>query len=137
MLKKFMTAILIFGILIFATVTSAEFKIFEGVGEHYMEDSTETLDAAKDKAKLAAELNIAEQVAVMVFSYSEMHNSNLTRDEIITITAGILKVTDVKYALKSENDGTLLMRAVVTAEVDIDEVPALIEREIKRRENQN
>ena len=136
MYKKFMTAILFFGILIFATVASAEIKTFIGIGEHYMEDSNETLAQAQDKAKLAAELNAMEQAQVNVKAYSEMHNSNLTQDEIITITAGILNVTGVKYSLKEEFDGILLIRAEVTAEIDTDKIPEFVEREIKRRENQ-
>lgn len=134
MLKKFTTAILFFGILIFSTVTSAEIKIFEGVGEYYMEDENETLDALKDKAKLAAELNALEQAQVNVKSYCELHNLNLTQDEIITITAGVMNVTNVKYALKSEFDGLLVMKATITAEIDVDKIPEFIEREIKRRE---
>ena len=135
MYKKFMTAILFFGILIFATVASAEIQNFIGVGEHYMEDSNETLAQAQDKAKLAAELNAMEQAQVNVKTYSEMHNSNLTQDEIITITAGIMNVTDVKYSLKEEF-GVMLIRAEVTAEIDTDKIPEFVEREIKRRANQ-
>ena len=133
MYKKILTTILILGILTFATVASSEIKIFEGIGEHYMEDSNETLAQAQDKAKLAAELNAMEQAQVNVQSYSEAHNSKLTRDEIITITAGIMNVTNVKYSMKSEFDGILLMRAVVTAEIDTDKIPEFVEREIKHR----
>ena len=100
-----------------------------------MEDSNETLAQAQDKAKLAAELNAMEQAQVNVKTYSEMHNSNLTQDEIITITAGIMNVTDVKYSLKEEFD-VMLIRAEVTAEIDTDKIPEFIEREIKRRANQ-
>ena len=133
MYKKISTVILLFGFLIFATAASAEIKTFIGVGTYYMENSEETLDFAKNKAKLAAELNAMEQAQVNIQSYSEIHNLNLTKDEIISITAGILKVTDVKYALKSESDGILLMQAEVTAEIDTDKISGMVEREIKRR----
>lgn len=135
MYKKIMTAILFFGILIFATVASAEIQTFIGVGEHYMEDENETLAQAQDKAKLAAELNAMEQAQVHVQTYSEMHNSNLTRDEIITITAGIMNISEVQYSIKEEF-GVMLIGAEVTAEIDTDKIPEFIEREIKRRENQ-
>ena len=62
-----------------------------------------------------------------------MNNSNLTQDEIVSITAGIINVTNVKYSLKTENDGILLMCAVVTAEIDTDKISELVEREINRR----
>ena len=133
MYQKVLMTLLILGILIFATVASAEIKFFEGVGEYYMENSDETLAQAQDKAKLAAELKIIEQAQVHIQSYSEMNNSNLTQDEIVSITAGIINVTNVKYSLKTENDGILLMCAVVTAEIDTDKISELVEREINRR----
>lgn len=132
MYRKISSAILLFGFLIFATTASAEVQTFIGIGKHYIEDSNETLDAAKNKAKLAAELNAMEQAQVNIQSYSESHNLNLTNDEIISVTAGILKVTNVKYALKSENDGLILMQAEVTAEIDTDEISEMVEHEIKR-----
>lgn len=132
MYKKFSAGILVFAILIFATAASAEIQTFEGVGTYYMENDEDTIDFAKNKAKVAAELNALEQAQVNIYGYSELHNLNLTQDEIISITAGILKVTDVKYLLKSEND-ILLMQATVTAEIDTDKISELVEREIKRR----
>lgn len=131
MFKNLMT-ILILGFLVFANSATAETKIFIGVGEHYMESETETLAQAQEKAKLAAELDAMEQAQVNVQIYSEMHNSNLTRDEIITVTAGVMNITNVKYSLKEEMD-VLLICAEVTAEIDTDQIPALVEREIKRR----
>lgn len=132
--KKFMAMFLFCGILTFSVTTSAEIKIFEGVSEHYIEDVNETLDEAKEKAKILAELDALEQAQVHIQSYSDMHNSNLTRDEIITITVGVLNVTDVQYKLSEESDGIMLMKVVLTAEIDTDKIPELVEREIKRRE---
>ena len=133
MYKKILTTLFIFGLVIFNSVASAEIKFFEGVGEHYMEDSTETLAQAQEKAKLAAELDALEQAQVNVQVYSEQNNLNLTKDEIVTLTAGIMNVLDVKYSIKSENDGILLMRAEVKAEIDTDKISELVEREISRR----
>lgn len=111
----------------------AEIKIYTGVGEHYMESESETLAQAQDAAKLAAELNAMEQAQINVKSYSAVHNSNLTQDEIITITAGIMNITSVKYSLKEDFDGLMVMCAEVTAEIDTDKIAELVEREIKRR----
>ncbi len=132
-MRKIFASILTFGILIFATAASAEIQNFVGVGEHYIENETETLAQAQDKAKLTAELDALEQAQVNIQIYSEMHNFNLTRDEIISITAGILNITDVKYLLKEDFDGLLIMRAEVTAEIDTDKIAEFVEREIKRR----
>lgn len=132
--RKFLTALLIFYSFIFVSSVQAEMKIYIGVGEYYMEDENETLAQAQDAAKLAAELDAMEQAQINVQSYSEKHNSNLTRDEIVTITAGIMNVTSVKYFLK-DDAGILLMRAEVTAEIDTDKIAELVELEIKRRAN--
>ncbi len=110
----------------------AEIKIYTGVGEHYMEDEKETLAQAQDAAKLSAQLNAMEQAQINVKSYSAVHNFNLTQDEIISITAGVMNITSVKYSLKDEA-GVLLMCAEVTAEIDTDKIAELVEREIKRR----
>lgn len=131
--RNFVSVFLFFVILIFSVTTNAEIKIFEGVSEHYMEDANETLDEAKEKAKTLAELDALEQAQVHIQSYSDMHNSHLTRDEIIAITAGVLNVTDVQYNLSQESDGIMLMKVVVTAEIDTDKIPELVERELKRR----
>lgn len=132
MLRNLATVALMSVILIFCTVSSAEIKTYEGVGAHYMENENETLAQAQDKAKLAAELKVMEEAQINVIGYSEMHNCNLTRDEIVTITAGIMNVIDVKYSLKDEL-GVLLMEAVVTAEIDTDKIAEFVEREIKFR----
>ncbi len=132
MRKKIFAAALILCSLILFSSVQAEIKIYTGVGEHYMEDEKETLAQAQDAAKLAAELNAMEQAQINVKSYSEAHNSNLTQDEIISITAGVMNITGVKYSLKDEA-GVLLMCAEVTAEIDTDKIAELVEREIKRR----
>lgn len=131
-LKIFMLALLI-NILMVVPV-QAEIKVYTGIGEHYMEDANETLDESQVKAKIAAELNALEQAQFYVQGYSEMHESNLTQDEIITITAGILNIIDVKYSL-ADDAGILLMKAEVTAEMDTDKIEELVELEVKRRTN--
>ena len=131
--KKFILMFLSLGILIFSITANAEIKIFEGVGKHYMEDANETLDAAKEQTKILAELDALEQAQVHIQGYSDAHNSKLTRDEIIAITAGVLNVKDVKYNLSQESDGIMLMEVIVTAEIDTDKIPELVERELKRR----
>lgn len=134
--KKILNILLVFGILIFATNTNAEIKTFLGVGEHYIEDSKEDLEKAKNEAKLSAERDAMEQAQVNVQSYSETHNSNLTKDEIIAITAGIMNVVNVKYFIKDDS-GIPLIRAEVTAEIDTDKISELVEIEVQRRKMQN
>ena len=130
--RKFLAAFMILCNVVLVSSVQAEIKTYTGVGEHYMEDENETLAQAQDKAKLAAQLDAMEQAQVNVQDYSEGNNFNLTQDEIITVTAGILNVIDVKYSLKDDR-GVMLMRAEVTAEIDTDKIAELVEREIKRR----
>ena len=129
--KIFAVTLILCSLILFSSV-QAEVKIFIGVGEHYMESENETLSKAQEAAKLAAELNAMEQAQINVKSYSAAHNSDLTQDEIISITAGVMNITGVKYSLKDEA-GVLLMCAEVTAEIDTDKIAELVEREIKRR----
>ena len=110
----------------------AEILAYEGVGEYYMEGENVSLSEAKDKAKLMAEVAVVEQASVKVASTTEGQKSKLTKDEIELIAAGIIKVQDVKYNISSELD-TLLVKAVVKAEIDTDEIPALVEQELAKR----
>jgi len=110
----------------------AEILTYEGVGEYYMEEENISLSEAKDKAKLMAEVAVVEQASVKVASTTEVQKSKLTKDEIELIAAGIIKVQDVKYNISSELD-TLLVKAVVKAEIDTDEIPVLVEQEIAKR----
>ena len=109
-----------------------EILTYEGVGEYYMEEENISLSEAKDKAKLMAEVAVVEQASVKVASTTEVQKSKLTKDEIELIAAGIIKVQDVKYNISSELD-TLLVKAVVKAEIDTDEIPALVEQELAKR----
>ena len=131
--KKIFSAVLIFALTIFSATASAEIKNFVGTGEYYMADAEESIEQAKNHAKLNAELNVMEQASVNVKSYSELKNFNLTKDEIITVTAGIMHILEVKYSIKSDFDDTLICTATVTADVDTDKIPELVERELKKR----
>ena len=115
-----------------APQAQAEILAYEGVGEYYMEGENVSLSEAKDKAKLMAQVAVVEQASVKVAGTTEVKNSKLTKNEIELIAAGIIKVQDVKYNISSEM-GTLLVKAVVKAEIDTDEIPALVEQELAKR----
>ena len=61
-----------------------------------------------------------------------MIDNELDDDEVITISAGILRVTDTKFSIEDDADG-LLVKAFVTAEIDTDELETLLERETNNR----
>ena len=104
MLKKKL-AVAIFGALMFnpvvlpqnnflpAPVVYAEVKTIEADGYYIMGDGTEeNQGVAKERARADAKRAASEQACTFVESISEIKNNNLTRDEIHTISATILKV---------------------------------------------
>jgi len=112
----------------------AEVLSLEGVGEYYMEDDSMSLSKAKDEAKLLAEIDAVEQARVNVESDTTVQNSKLTKNEITTIAAAILMVQKVDYTISSDFDDVMVVKAVIKADIDTDEIPALVERELKRRQ---
>lgn len=124
--------LIIFPILFFMTVTCAEIQTYEGVGEYFVTD--ETVDFAKNQAELIAQRTILEEICVYVKSKSTMIDYELDNDEIITISAGILRVIDTKFSITAD-DGEIIVKSFVTAQVDTDELEKLLEQEVKRRLN--
>ena len=121
-LLKFFIALLALGILQINSVADAKAKIYDGTG--YFPLVEESLDHAKEKAKLDGARNICEQVFVEIQSEVETKKSVLQRDEILKITEGFMKILEVKYKILAddENEGNFIVRADVTASVDVDEV---------------
>ena len=119
-------------IFLFASIAHAEIKTYNGEGFFAVEN--ETLDYAKNKAKLDAERNIAEQIFVEVQSNSEIKNSQLTHDEIILRSESLMKILDVKYKIEPGDENSFIIRAIVTAEIDIDEIEKFLNREEKNHE---
>ena len=124
-------AFLVVALIFFTSATAcAEIKSYEGVGEYFMTD--ETIDYAKNQAELSAQRNVLEKVSVYVKKISVMIDHELDEDEIITISAGILHVIDTKFSMTAEDDG-ILIKSIVTAQIDTDELEKLLEQEIKSR----
>ena len=107
------------------SVAHAEIRIYEGIG--LFEVVNETLEYAKEQAKLNAERHIAEEVCAELQSDTEIENGKLTKDEIILMTEGMMKIVEVKYQLNSTEDGSFIVHATVTAEVDTEEVEKLLD----------
>lgn len=111
-------------------VAHAEIQTYKGVGEYFMTD--ETVEFAKNHAELEAERNILDQISVYIKSLSIMIDNELDSDEIITISAGILRVTDTKFAMTAKDDG-INVESFVTAQIDTDELEILLDNAIKNR----
>ena len=127
-------------ILIFSSNANAEIKTYSGIGEYIMSEF-ETLDVAKQRAKQKAERDAQEQAGVYVNSYTKVKNSQVTEDEIITMTNGILSVTDCQFNLIRLSDGkSINIRAAIKANIDTEDINKWLEKGVQERSelaNQN
>ena len=129
-MRRLLTAIFVAGLFLLTLPVHAEIQTFEGVGETFMQD--EPINEAKQRAELSAQRHALEQAGVYIKDHFESQDSELTEAEIITIAAGILHVTDTKFSVTESND-LIKIKAVVTAQIDIDELQELLAREVKAR----
>ncbi|MBQ4494796.1 MAG: hypothetical protein II968_03410 [Selenomonadaceae bacterium] len=127
-MRNFLAAIVL--MILFATTAHAEIKTYTGYGEYLMTD--ETIDYAKEQAELYAQRDVLEKVCVFVKGQSLMIDNELTDDEVTTISAGVLHVTDTKFSLDMD-EGGILIKSFVTAQIDTAELEKLLEQAIKER----
>ena len=127
MIRRMAAILLIVAGLLTAATAQAAIQTYSGVGEYFMTE--ETVDFAKHEAELAAERKILEEVSVYVKAKASTEDHELDEDEIITICAGILRVTETKFSMASDAEG-VIVQAFVTAEFDTDELDTLLERAI-------
>lgn len=127
-MKKIFAALLA-GSLFLMPVANAEIKTYEGTDEYIMSEF-ETIDVAKQRAKQKAERAAQEQAGVFVEGRTEVANMVVTKDEIFTMTCGILKLVDApQYQLTPLADGkSLIVRATVRAQIDTDDVTKWLNR---------
>lgn len=138
--KKFfraVAALIIGGNFFISEIASAEVKTYTGEGEYLMNDF-ETPEVAKQRAKTRAERNAQEQAGIFLESYSRMKNFDLLTDEIITISAGIMKVLDVKYNQDFVADGQgILIHVTIKAQIDSDNMDKWVAKSIDQRRQIN
>ena len=132
-LRKILSAALIAGSLFIVTPVDAEIRTYEGTDEYIMSEF-ETIDIAKQRAKQKAERAAQEKAGVFVESNTEVVNMMVTKDEVRTMTGGILKVVDVQYQLTPLADGkSLIVRATVKADIDTDDINKWLNRDTGER----
>ena len=133
--KKLIISSLILGNLIILPVTgvNAEIKTYEGIGEYVMSDF-ETPDIAKERAKQRAQRAAQELAGVYVESFTKVENMTITKDEIITLTNGILQVFDVNYQTLPSSDGIgVMIRATLKANIDTAKVDEWLQKGVGER----
>jgi hypothetical protein len=114
------------------TSVSAALQTVVGEGEYRMGDRDTREDAIR-LATEAAKRNVLEQVATYVESVTVANALDITRDEIRTYTAGVVRVTDHQVDMRLEGD-TVVIRVDLTAQVDPDEVTQAV---IALRQNED
>lgn len=121
-------------VLILVSVTDAEVHTISATGEYRMGDNDTRTDA-KRLALLNAERLALEQVGTYVESISEVRNMQLTRDEIRSYTAGIVKVKEVRTRAELDKDGqSTIIYVDVVCEID-SEVLARQMENLRRSES--
>ena len=99
-------------------------KTVTAAGEYRMGDYDTRTDAIR-LAVEAAKRDALEQVATYLESVTEVRDLDVTRDDIRTYTAGIVRVLDQKITTKLEDD-TVMIQVELTAQVDPNEVARAI-----------
>jgi len=136
--KKFLVILaIIFTGNIFASNVQAEIKTYTGIGDYVLSEDVPPGDI-KSKAKMYAEKNALEQAGVFVSGLTEVKNNVVSKDEIITIVGGILKIIDTKFEIIPLNDaaGIAKYRATVTAQIDTNLLDAAIKNWLNRDANE-
>lgn len=123
MKNLFLMFIMIFVGNIFVSTVCAEIRTYEGIGK--FEITGESLEYAKNQAKLQAERDISEQIYIQVKSDSKVKNGLLEYDEIIVITESLMKIIEINYKLLP-NEKNPIICATVKAEIDTEEVEKII-----------
>ena len=105
-------------------VSSTRVRTVTASGEYRMGDHDTRTDAVR-LAVEAAKKDALEQVATYLESVTEVRTMDVTRDDIRSYTAGIVKVVEQEITTRLEEE-TVVIRADLTAEVDPHEVAQAI-----------
>ena len=115
---------------------SAEARTITARGEYRMGDHDNRADAVR-LATEAAKQDALEQVATYVERITEVKDLNVTRDDIRSFTAGVVRVIDQTVTTRLEQD-QVVIRVDITGEVEpqdvIQAIAALRENDQARQE---
>lgn len=114
-------AILIAALVLMTSTAFAEVKTYTATGSYTMSPK-ETLEDGIKHAREDAMRLISESVGTYVESQSEIHNQELTQDEIKTISASIIHVTDESAPTFVQYGKGLSIKITLTAEADSSEI---------------
>ncbi|ODT46337.1 MAG: hypothetical protein ABS70_00925 [Nitrospira sp. SCN 59-13] len=119
-----------------ARTRSADVRTITASAEYRMSDHDNRTDAVR-LATEAAKQDALEQVATYVERITEVKDLNVTRDDIRSFTAGVVKVIDQKVSTRLVQD-QVVIRVDITGEVEpqdvIHAIAALRENDQARQE---
>ena len=130
-MKKFLTVLLIFGNLFFASTVNAETETYTGKGKATMGES-ETQEQIIERAKTYALRNAREKAGVYIKTKSRLKDFELVEDDIITLASGVLKITDTQIEKTLVND-TIQVFVTVTVIIDMDNLQKEIDDFLAQR----
>ncbi len=115
---------------------STDVRTITASGEYRMADHDNRADAVR-LATEAAKQNALEQVATYIERITEVKDLNVTRDDIRSFTAGVVKVIDQRVTTRLEQDHVVI-RVDITGEVEpqdvVHAIAALRENDQARQE---
>lgn len=137
MIKKFFAALLVAVSLLVTFVAQAEIKTYAGVGEDYA-NRFETQDDAKARALLLAIEDAKKHAGVALKTFSRSVNSELTDDEVLTITSNSWQLVGEPQFTReiinhSDKTSIIVWRVTVNVDVDDAEVKSWFKRTLDER----
>ena len=119
-MKKFLATLVVVCSLFFMSAAQAESETYTGEGKATMSEA-ETQEQIIERAKTYALRNAREKAGVYIRTRSELRDFELVEDDIITMTAGVLKITDTQIEKTLVNDAIQVF-VTVTVIIDSDEL---------------
>ena len=113
----------------------AEVKLIEADGYYIMGDGPEeSQSVAKERARTDAKRVASEMAGTYVESISEAQMGQLTRDEIRTISANVLKIQDAEVTPKVLGDSTIQYHCHLKAHVDTSSITQQLQQDRQKFE---
>lgn len=113
------------------SASSNSVKIYDGVAECTMNDA-DTIKNVKIRAKDLAQEKLLNKIADYVNGFLRDRLLTFPDDEIFSIANEICTITDVKYDIL-DSDDNLMIRAIVTAQIDDNDIMNCLVRFFKER----
>ena len=107
-------------ILVLPPVSLAEVQTFTAAHTYILGDH-DSKDDARQRCLLEAKRKVLEQAGVYIESVSEVKNSDLMNDKIISFAAAVMQVKETKEAVGFEQ-GHMTLTLTITAQADLEEI---------------